>query len=200
MTSTVWLCCHFKTRIEGHIKKGNKSHIFKHLNFTTTCFESYFKIIDKANSKCDLKIKEALHINWRKPKCSTKSCISHPFAMASVPLVLYFFVFAFLFHVLFLLSLTLIIDIFYFLNYTSLLLHLITTYLLSKLSSIIFSISALIISIFYCLDCTLLLLHLIITHLVVDFIITVELAYVLGNYYGLYKYHSFCTNQLTCKR
>ena len=33
--------------------------------------ESYnslcFKIIDKANSKCDLKIKEALHINWRKP-------------------------------------------------------------------------------------------------------------------------------------
>ena len=27
----------------------------------------YFKIIDKANSKFDLKNKEALHINWRKP-------------------------------------------------------------------------------------------------------------------------------------
>ena len=27
----------------------------------------FFKIIDKANSKFDLKIKEALHINWRKP-------------------------------------------------------------------------------------------------------------------------------------
>ena len=26
-----------------------------------------FKIIDKANSKFDLKIKEALHIKWRKP-------------------------------------------------------------------------------------------------------------------------------------
>ena len=26
-----------------------------------------FKIIDKANSKFYLKIKEALHINWRKP-------------------------------------------------------------------------------------------------------------------------------------
>ena len=26
-----------------------------------------FKIIDKVNSKFDLKIKEALHINWRKP-------------------------------------------------------------------------------------------------------------------------------------
>ena len=62
---------HFKTRIEEHIKKDNKSHIFKHLHSTATCFDSYnslcFKIIDKANSKFDLKIKEALHINWRKP-------------------------------------------------------------------------------------------------------------------------------------
>ena len=49
----------------------NKPHIFKHLHFTATCFDSYnslcFKIIDKANSKFDLKIKEALHINRRKP-------------------------------------------------------------------------------------------------------------------------------------
>ena len=64
-------CCHSKTRTENHIKKDNKSHIFKHLHSTATCFDSYnslcFKIIDKANSKLDLKIKEALHINWRKP-------------------------------------------------------------------------------------------------------------------------------------
>ena len=44
-------CCHFKTRIEKHIKKDNKSHIFKHLHSTTTYFDSYnslsFKIIDK---------------------------------------------------------------------------------------------------------------------------------------------------------
>ena len=64
-------CRHCKTRIEEHIKKDKKSHIFKHLHFTTICFDSYnslsFKIIDKANSKCDLKIKEALHINWRNP-------------------------------------------------------------------------------------------------------------------------------------
>ena len=63
-------CRHFKTRIEEHIKKDSKSHIFKDLNSTTTCFDLYnslcFKIIDKANSKFDLKIKEALHINWRK--------------------------------------------------------------------------------------------------------------------------------------
>ena len=61
--------CHFKTRIEEHIKKDNKSHIFKHLHSSETCFDSYnslyFKIIHKANSKLDLKIKEALHINWK---------------------------------------------------------------------------------------------------------------------------------------
>ena len=64
-------CCHFKTKIEEHIKKDNKCHIFKHLHSTATCFDAYnslcFKIIEKGNSKFDLKIKEALHINWRKP-------------------------------------------------------------------------------------------------------------------------------------
>ena len=94
-------------------------------------------------------------------------------------------------HFLQCLSLALIISIFYCLNYTLLLLHLITTHLVShlSLSSIIFSISALIIGIFYSLDCISLLLNLIITHLVIDFIITMELTYVLGNYYDLYKYH-----------
>ena len=33
-------CCHFKTRIAEHIKKNNKSHIFKHLHPTATCFNS----------------------------------------------------------------------------------------------------------------------------------------------------------------
>ena len=63
-------CCHFKTRTEEHIKKDNKSHISKHLHSTATCFDSYnslcFKMIYKGNSNFDLKIKEALHINWRK--------------------------------------------------------------------------------------------------------------------------------------
>ena len=67
---------HFKTRIEEHIKKDNRSHIFKHLHSTATCFDSYnslcFKIIDKTNSKFDLNIKEALHINWRKPKLNAQ--------------------------------------------------------------------------------------------------------------------------------
>ena len=64
-------CHHFKTKTEDHVKKDNKSHIFKHRHSTTTCFNSYksfsLKIIDKANSKFDLKIKEAVHINWTKP-------------------------------------------------------------------------------------------------------------------------------------
>ena len=68
---------HFKIRIEEHIKKDNKSHIFKHLHSAATCFDipnSFcFKIIDKANSKFDVKIKEALHLNWRKPNLKVLS-------------------------------------------------------------------------------------------------------------------------------
>ena len=67
---------HFKTRIEEDIKKDNKSHIFKYLHSTATCFDSYnslcFKIIGKTNSKFDLKIKDALHINWRKPNLNAQ--------------------------------------------------------------------------------------------------------------------------------
>ena len=175
-------CHHFKAKIQKHIRKDSKSHIFKHLHSTATCLHSYsslsFKIIVKGNSNFELKIKEALRINWKKLKLtlSTKSFISHLFAIDSVTLVLFYFclfVLAFLFHLLFLLSLTLIIGIFYCLNYTSLLLHLITTHLVShlSLSSIIFSISTLIVGIFYCFNYILLLLHLIITQLVIDFII-----------------------------
>ena len=69
-------CRHFKTRIEEHTNKDKKSYIFKHLHSTATCFDSYnslsFKIIDKANSKFDLKIKEALHINCRKPNLNAQ--------------------------------------------------------------------------------------------------------------------------------
>ena len=125
-------CRHFKTRIEEHIKKDNKSHIFKHLHSTATCFDSYnslcFKIIDKANSKFELKIKEALHVNWRKPNIKAQQ--NHLSLSLYLPSPLFFFTFLLfftcLFHLLFSLSLTLIIVIFYCLNCTSLLLHLIT--------------------------------------------------------------------------
>ena len=113
-------CRHFKTRIEEHIKKDNKSHIFKHLHYTATCFDSYnslcFKIIVKANSKFDLKIKDALHINLRNLNLNVQQ--NHLALILSLWLLspLFFSVFlvffAFLFHLLFSLSLTLIISIF----------------------------------------------------------------------------------------
>ena len=57
-------CCDFKTRIKEHIKKENQYHTFKHLHTIGKCFDSYnslaFKIIDKANSKFDLQIKDIL--------------------------------------------------------------------------------------------------------------------------------------------
>ena len=53
-------CYHFVTRVEEHIKKDSKSHIFKHLHSIATCFDSHnslcFQIIDKANFKLDSKI------------------------------------------------------------------------------------------------------------------------------------------------
>ena len=69
-------CRHCKTRIEEHIKKDNKSHVFKNLHSNATCFDSYnslcFKTINKANSEFELKNKEALHINWRKPNLTAQ--------------------------------------------------------------------------------------------------------------------------------
>ena len=46
------------------------------LHSTATCFDSYnslsFTIIGKGNCKFDLKIKEALRINWKKPKLNAQ--------------------------------------------------------------------------------------------------------------------------------
>ena len=102
------------SQTQEHIKKYIKSHFFKHLHSTATCIDSYnslcFKIIDKVNSKFDLKIKEAVNINCG--KCTTKPLSSHRLTIASVSLTpfclcLFFLLlfFAFLFNLLFLLSL-----------------------------------------------------------------------------------------------
>ena len=67
---TSYIAMHSKMHNKEYIKKDNKSHIFKHLDSTATCFDPYnshcFKMIDKANSRFDSKIKEAFRINWRK--------------------------------------------------------------------------------------------------------------------------------------
>ena len=107
-------CRHFKTRIEEHIKKDNKSHIFKHLYSAARCFDSFitlcFKKIDKVKSKFGLK---TLHINWRKPSLNVQqNHLALPFcySFCSPCSFLYLFVFlfllfTFLFHLLFSLSL-----------------------------------------------------------------------------------------------
>ena len=66
-------CRHFKTRIGENIKSFD---IFKHLHSTAICSDSHnslcFKGIDKSNFKFDLKIKEALVSNRRKPNLNAK--------------------------------------------------------------------------------------------------------------------------------
>ena len=59
-------------RIEEHLKEGKGSIIFNHLKNSPKCKKklcdkSSFKIIDHATSEFQLKIKEAIHIKWRKP-------------------------------------------------------------------------------------------------------------------------------------
>ena len=112
------ICRHFKTRIDEHIKKDNKSHIFKHLHSTATCFDLYnslcFKIIDEANFKFNFRIKEGLHINWRKPNLIAQKnhltltlslYLLFPLLLSAFVCFSFFFFFATLFHVLFSLSL-----------------------------------------------------------------------------------------------
>ena len=64
-------CRHISTRIREHLFTDKNSHIFKHLKSSKTCRnscnDSCFKIIDRAKSYHQLKVKEALHILWEGP-------------------------------------------------------------------------------------------------------------------------------------
>ena len=59
----------FMVRVNEHLHTDKGSSINKHLKSNTQCKcdKSNFKIIDQANSKFTLKIKEAIHIEWQKP-------------------------------------------------------------------------------------------------------------------------------------
>ena len=112
-------------------------------------FDSYnslcFKVIDKANSKFDLKIKVALHINWRKPNLNGRkshlaltfrysSCLPLFFSVFFFSVFLFCFFFfcvcVFLIHLLYLFIISMPLSASCRLNYTLLLLHLITTHIL----------------------------------------------------------------------
>ena len=62
---------HLSTRIEEHLKKDKKSHIFQHLDENRHCKSlskpDCFQFIDSASSKFRLKLKETMHITWTKP-------------------------------------------------------------------------------------------------------------------------------------
>ena len=114
----------------------NKLHCILALVFSSLKIKNYFSYKDPIPDEFDLKIrlknKEALHINWRKPNLNTQQnhlalTLLLQLRSSLVFSVLVFF--PFLFHQLFSLSLTLIISIFYCLNYTLLLLHVIVTHL-----------------------------------------------------------------------
>ena len=64
-------CRHLATRMHEHLVSDKKSHIFKHLNSSTTCKSkcdnNCFSILDKAHTKFGLKIKESINITQHKP-------------------------------------------------------------------------------------------------------------------------------------
>ena len=63
---------HFITRINEHLQKDAKSNIFKHLRESrvcnSVCNKDCFSVIDQATTEYQLKMKEAMHIKWIRPK------------------------------------------------------------------------------------------------------------------------------------
>ena len=68
--------CHLSTRIKEHLETDKKTHIFLHLVNKETCkaltTENCFEIIDSASAPFKLKLKEAMHIIWKKPSLNKK--------------------------------------------------------------------------------------------------------------------------------
>ena len=62
---------HFSTRVCEHLSSDKSSHIFKHLQSSECCHQSCsvdcFEILYSTPTKFQLKLKEAMHINWEKP-------------------------------------------------------------------------------------------------------------------------------------
>ena len=62
---------HFSTRVREHLSSDRNSHIYKHLHSSQSCLNvcsgDCFSILDSASTPFQLKIKEAIHIEWEKP-------------------------------------------------------------------------------------------------------------------------------------
>ena len=63
--------CYLSTRAREHLISGRTSHIFIHLHNSpqcrTLCSDECFSILDHAPLTFQLKIKEAIHIQWEQP-------------------------------------------------------------------------------------------------------------------------------------
>ena len=62
---------HFSIRVREHLVSDKASRVYKHLASSKACRDScsteYFTILDSANSRFKIKIKEALHIKSYNP-------------------------------------------------------------------------------------------------------------------------------------
>ena len=64
-------CQHLATRIDQHFEKDKKTHIYQQLMSSQGCLDKCSKhwssVLDTANTKHQLRIKESLYIIWLKP-------------------------------------------------------------------------------------------------------------------------------------
>ena len=62
---------HLSTRVREQLVSDRTSHIFRHLRNSpqcrTLCSDECFNILDHAPTTFQMKIKEAIHIQWKKP-------------------------------------------------------------------------------------------------------------------------------------
>ena len=104
---------HLSSRIKEHLNTDKASYVFQHLQESSECKSvvdhNCFSIIDHADTKGKLKLKEGLHISWLKPSLNKQ--VKHSVINLSVQLSLSFSSFK---HWLFLCYIVLIV--FYTLN------------------------------------------------------------------------------------
>ena len=62
---------HFEVRKNEHLKTDKSSALYKHIHSNAICQQSSsdhcFSVLDRANSKYAIRLKEGLHIQWEKP-------------------------------------------------------------------------------------------------------------------------------------
>ena len=72
-------CRQFKTRIDEHIKKDKKFHVFQYLHSKEECLSSFdlncFSILDSTTAKYQTKLKDGMCIDWEKPNLNKQKNI-----------------------------------------------------------------------------------------------------------------------------